>query len=92
MINANDIPNIRLTITSVVIPVTANSLPPLKPIENNKYKEIKFFDAAGTSKSLLTYFAKTPKMKKSNVGLVKLNDKSSKLIMEIFPFPFVMGG
>jgi hypothetical protein len=50
--------------TSVVIPVTANSLPPLKPIENNKYKEIKFFEAAGTSKSLLTYFAKTPKMKK----------------------------
>lgn len=67
--------------TSVVIPVTANSLPPLKPMENNKYNEIKFFDAAGTSKSLLTYFANTPKMKNNKVGFVKLKESSSKLII-----------
>ncbi len=87
--SAKDIPNKRLTITSVVIPVTANSLPPLKPMENNKYNEIKFLEAAGTSKSLLSYFAKTPKMKKSRVGFVKLKDRSSKLIIMIFLIPLL---
>jgi hypothetical protein len=57
-------------------------------MENNKYKDMKFFDAAGTSKSLLTYFAKTPNMKKSKVGLVRLNDSNSKLIISIFPILF----
>ena len=59
-----------------------------KLIENNKYKDMKFFDAAGTSKSLFTYFAKTPSMKKSKVGFVRLNDSSSKLIISIFPILF----
>jgi hypothetical protein len=82
-------PNKRLIITSFVIPVTANSLPPLNPMENNRYSEMKFFDAAGTSKSLLTYFAKTPKMKNNKVGFVRLKESNSKLIIWIFPIPFL---
>jgi hypothetical protein len=81
IISANNMPNTRLVITSVVIPVTANSLPPLNPMANNKYREMKLFVAAGISKSLLTYFAKTPRIKNSKVGFVRLKVNSSKLII-----------
>jgi hypothetical protein len=48
---------------------------------NSKYREIKLFVAAGISKSLFTYLAKTPRMKNNKVGLVRLKVNSSKLII-----------
>jgi hypothetical protein len=63
------------------MPVTANSAPPLNPIENNKYKAMKPFEAAGISKSLLTVLAITPKIKKRSVGFFILKISNSKLDM-----------
>ncbi len=80
--NAKNIPKIKLKITSPVIPDAANSVPPLNPIENNKYKEIKLLEAAGISKSLFTNFASMPSMKKSNVGFVTLKISKSKFIIQ----------
>ena len=80
--NAKNIPNTKLKMTSFVIPETANSAPPLKPIENKRYKEINALEAGGISKSLLTYFAIIPRIKKSKVGFVRLKISNSKLIID----------
>ncbi len=77
-------PNKRCASTSVVIPVTASSDPPLKPIEKSKYNAIKPLDAAGISRSLLTTLATTPNKKNNNVGLVKLKMSNSKLFINLF--------
>jgi hypothetical protein len=70
------------------IPVTANSAPPLNPMENKRYKEMKPLEAAGISKSLFRYLAKTPKIKNKSVGLVKLKMSNSKLTILYFALKF----
>ncbi len=50
-----------------------NSCPPLKPIANNKYREINFEELAGISKSLLKYTAIKPSIKNSNAGFVRFS-------------------
>jgi len=44
-------------------------------MEKSKYSEINILDDAGISKSLFTMTAKTPKAKKSKVGLVRFDIK-----------------
>lgn len=60
-----------------------NSCPPLKPIENNRYKEINFEEFAGISKSLFNLTAIIPKIKNKNAGLVKFDTNKSKFIFYV---------
>jgi len=59
----------------VVKPLCANSCPPLKPMENNKYREINLLDDAGISRSLFIMTARTPSTKNNRVGLVRFDFK-----------------
>lgn len=88
MTKANKKPKHILNKTWEEIPVTANSEPPLNPMENKRYSEIKPLEAAGISKSLFKYLAMTPKMKNKSVGLVKLKMSNSKLTMLYFALKF----
>ena len=73
---ANPKPKAKDNNISPVSPDAANSVPPLKPMENNKYRAINPFDAFGISKSLFTILAKTPNRKNKRVGFVRLNVRS----------------
>jgi hypothetical protein len=65
-------PKRRAPINSSVNVSCDNSCPPLKPIENSKYREINFAELAGISKSLFKRTAMMPKRKNKKAGLVRL--------------------
>lgn len=77
-------PNNADQIISKLKLLCANSCPPLKPIENNKYKEINLEELGGISKSLLNLVAMIPNRKNSNAGLVKLSISNSRFICYFF--------
>lgn len=61
-----------------------NSCPPLKPIANNKYKEMNFEEFCGISKSLFKHTATIPSTKKSRAGFVRFSMSKLKFIFNKF--------
>ena len=62
--NAQNIPKLKL--------LWESSCPPLNPMEIIKYKAMNLALVGGISKSLFSLTAKTPKIKKSKLGLERL--------------------
>jgi hypothetical protein len=58
----------------------ANSWPPLKPMENRRYREINLDELAGISKSLFNLTAIIPRIKNKNAGLVRLSTNKLRLV------------
>ena len=77
-------PNKSENAISLVNVLCANSCPPLKPIENNKYNDINLAEDSGIVKSLFKRTAKIPNTKNSRVGLVRFESNKDKFIRIIF--------
>jgi hypothetical protein len=66
----------RVQITSVSITLWESSWPPLKPMENKRYRVINLEELAGISRSLFNWTAKRPRQKNNKEGLVRLSANS----------------
>ena len=77
--------NIDQTISAVKVSCD-NSCPPLKPMDNNKYREINLEELSGIFKSLLKNTAIIPRIKNNNAGFVKFSMSRSKFIFLILSF------
>jgi hypothetical protein len=65
-------PNARAQNIPVVNSLWESSCPPLNPMEIIKYKAMNLALVGGISKSLFSFTAKTPRIKKRRLGLVRL--------------------